>query len=147
MMRLEVHLMWLAVVLVTVGCVSSSDSVSSGGSGPAGKIAEDGIFAEGGAAAATPTPAELLAPTPAGALTPEEQPTISSGAEMMTTTNDTSVMVYVGSYTHKGGEGITIYRFDPVTGALEPVGTVKSRLYHALQKLREDRRMRDYFLQ
>ena len=28
-----------------------------------------------------------------------------------------------------------------------PVGTVKSRLYHALQKLREDRRMRDYFLQ
>jgi len=28
-----------------------------------------------------------------------------------------------------------------------PVGTVKSRLYHALQKLREDRRTRDYFLE
>jgi RNA polymerase sigma-70 factor (ECF subfamily) len=27
-----------------------------------------------------------------------------------------------------------------------PVGTVKSRLYHALQRLREDRRTRDYFL-
>ena len=28
-----------------------------------------------------------------------------------------------------------------------PVGTVKSRLYHALQKLREDCRTRDYFLE
>jgi RNA polymerase sigma-70 factor (ECF subfamily) len=28
-----------------------------------------------------------------------------------------------------------------------PVGTVKSRLHHALQRLRHDRRTRDYFLE
>ena len=35
-----------------------------------------------------------------------------------------------------------------IAGALEvPLGTVKSRLHHALQTLRNDRRMRDYFLE
>jgi len=120
-------MIWLVIVLAAVGCVSNRD-VSSGGAGSVGEIVvvEDDISAEGSGVAATLTPAELLAPTPIGASTPEEQPTIASGAEMMTTTSDTSVMVYVGSYTHKGGEGITIYRFDPVTGTLEPAGAAKS---------------------
>lgn len=35
-----------------------------------------------------------------------------------------------------------------IAGALNiPLGTVKSRLYHAIQKLREDKRTRDYFLE
>ncbi|MBN1249121.1 MAG: lactonase family protein [Anaerolineae bacterium] len=36
--------------------------------------------------------------------------------------NAPAVFVYVGTYTFKGSEGIYVYRFDPVTGKLDPAG-------------------------
>jgi len=44
----------------------------------------------------------------------------------MTQTTATRIFVYVGSYTRKGADGIGIYSFDPVTGALTPAGGVKA---------------------
>lgn len=39
-----------------------------------------------------------------------------------TSTNAPSILVYVGTYTRKGSQGIYIYQFDPVTGRLEVAG-------------------------
>ena len=36
------------------------------------------------------------------------------------------IFVYVGTYTHRGGEGIAIYTFDAATGTLKAVGFASS---------------------
>ncbi|MCU0521142.1 MAG: lactonase family protein [Anaerolineae bacterium] len=41
----------------------------------------------------------------------------------MTRTTETQIIVYVGTYTRKGSQGIYVFRFDPVTGSLSPVGS------------------------
>jgi 6-phosphogluconolactonase len=40
----------------------------------------------------------------------------------MTNTNESTVYVYVGTFTRRGGTGMHIYRFDPATGDLDLVG-------------------------
>jgi len=37
-----------------------------------------------------------------------------------------TTLVYIGSYTHKGGDGIAIYEFDGASGALTQIGSAKS---------------------
>ncbi len=41
----------------------------------------------------------------------------------MTATPVPSVFAYIGTYSRRGSEGIYVYRFDPATGALVPLGT------------------------
>lgn len=38
-------------------------------------------------------------------------------------TTETTILVYVGTYTRKGSDGIYVYRFDPVTGELALLGS------------------------
>ena len=39
---------------------------------------------------------------------------------------ESRIFVYVGTYTHRGSEGIAIYTFDAATGALQPAGSAPS---------------------
>ncbi len=54
---------------------------------------------------------------------PDVHSTYTPGVIPVNQSSASQILVYVGTYTFKGSQGIYTYRFDPVTGQLSPLGS------------------------